>query len=146
MHLWNQLFWAGVLTILCLLVHGLGIVVITRLLRLEEKRLRSTELGLSAFLLLTGLALCVFLLHAIEISIFAAFYVAAGILPELDDALYFSASSFSTLGTVDLLPQTWRLVGAIEGVTGFLLLGWSTAFFVTDMNLLLRDKRGRTDR
>ena len=142
MHLWLQLFWAGVLTILCLLVHGFGIVVITRLLRLEEQRLRSKELGMGAFLLLTGLALCVFLLHAAEIAIFAAFYVAAGILPRLGDALYFSASAYSTLGTVDLaLPDTWRLVGAIEGVAGFLLLGWSTAFFVTDMNMLLRGKR-----
>jgi hypothetical protein len=142
MHLWIQLFWAAVLTILCLLVHGFGIVVITRVLRLEEKRLRDKELGLGAFLLLTGLAVCVFLLHATEIAIFAAFYAVAGILPEFEDALYFSASSYSTLGTVDLvLPDAWRLVGAIEGVAGFLLLGWSTAFFITDMNMLLRRKR-----
>ena len=142
MHLWLQLFWAGVLTILCLLVHGFGIVVITRLLRLEEQRLRHPETGTSVFLLLTGLALCVFLLHAVEIALFAAFYAAAGILPGIDDALYFSASAYSTLGTIDLaLPDAWRLVGAIEGVAGFLLLGWSTAFFVTDMNLLLRGKR-----
>ncbi|MET0374789.1 MAG: two pore domain potassium channel family protein, partial [Rhizorhabdus sp.] len=116
MHLWLQLFWAGALTVLCLLVHGFGIVVISRLLRLEEQRLRSAELGLGAFLLLTGLALCVFLLHAVEIAIFAAFY-SAEILPKLEDALYFSASAYSTLGTADLvLPEGWRLVGAIEGV------------------------------
>ena len=30
------------------------------------------------------------------------------------------------------------LVGAIEGLVGFLLIGWSTAVFVTDMNKLLR--------
>jgi hypothetical protein len=139
MQLGWQLAWAGGLTVLCLLVHGLGIVAITRLLRLEEKRLASKEVGLGAFLLLSGLALCVFLLHAAEIAIFATFYVAAGVLPVLGDALYFSASSFSTLGTGDLvLPPPWRLVGAIEGVAGFLLLGWSTAFFITDMNLLLR--------
>jgi voltage-gated potassium channel len=142
MHIWAQLLWAGVLTVLCLLVHGFGIVAITRLLRLEEQRLRKKNLGMGAFLLLTGLALCVFLLHAAEIAIFAAFYVAADVLPGFDDALYFSAASYSTLGTTDLaLPDGWRLVGAIEGVAGFLLLGWSTAFFVTDMNILLRDKR-----
>jgi hypothetical protein len=141
-HLWLQLFWSGVLTILCLLVHGLGIIGIARILRLEEQRLRNQRLGSGALLLLTALALCVFLLHAVEITMFAAFYVASEILPRLDDALYFSASAYSTLGTVDLaLPTAWRLVGAIEGVAGFLLLGWSTAFFVTDMNLLLRGKR-----
>jgi hypothetical protein len=140
-HLWEQLVWAGALTILSLLVHGLGIVGITRALRLEEQRLKRKRVGGGAFLLLTGVALCVFLLHAVEIAIFAAFYVMGGILPGFDDALYFSASAYSTLGTVDLaLPDDWRLVGAIEGVAGFLLLGWSTAFFVTDMNLLLRGK------
>jgi hypothetical protein len=142
MHVWLQLFWAGVLTILCLLVHGFGIVLITRLLRLEEQRLRHKKVGTSAFLLLSGLALCVFLLHATEIAIFATFYAASGILPHLDDALYVSASAYSTLGAVEPgLPKAWRLIGAIEGVAGFLLLGWSTAFFVTDMNLLLRGKR-----
>jgi hypothetical protein len=139
MQLGLQLTWAGVLTVLCLLLHGLGIVAITRLLRLEGQRLESKEVGLGAFLLLSGVALCVFLLHAVEIGIFAAFYVAAGVLSGLGEALYFSASSFSTLGTGDVvLPEAWRLVGATEGVAGFLLLGWSTAFFITDMNLLLR--------
>jgi hypothetical protein len=136
-----QLFWAGMLTILCLLVHGLGIVVVARLFRLEEQRLREKRLGLGAFLMLTGVALSVFVLHAVEIAIFAAFYRAADILPSAEQALFFSASAYSTLGTVELeVPDAWRLLGAIEGVAGFLLLGWSTAFFVTDMNLLLRGK------
>ena len=136
-----QLFWAGVLTILCLLVHGLGIVGIARLLRLEEQRLRTHKLGLGAFLLLTGLGLCVFLLHMVEIGIFAGFFLVASDIPRVDEALYISAASYSTLGTsATALPPDWALVGAIEGVAGFLLLGWSAAFFVTDMNLLLRQK------
>lgn len=32
----------------------------------------------------------------------------------------------------------WRLVSAIEGVNGILLLGWSTAFFVTVVARLRR--------
>jgi hypothetical protein len=141
MALWIPLFWAGVLTILCLLVHGLGIVAIARLLKLEEQRLRNAEVGVSAFVLLTGLGICVFLLHMVEIGIFAGFFVGAGIVPRLEEALYISAASYSTLGTsATALPADWALVGAIEGVAGFLLLGWSAAFFVTDMNLLLRQK------
>jgi len=140
-NLWLQLFWGGTLTIACLVLHGMGIVAISRLLRLEEERLKRQAVGLGAFLLLTGVALGVFLLHAVEIGVFAGFYMAAGIMPVADEAIYFSASAYSTLGTVELdLPDTWRLVGAIEGVAGFLLLGWSTAFFVVDMNLLLRQR------
>ncbi len=143
MHLGTQLLWGGALTTGALLVHGLGFVAITRGLRLEEARLRKQPLGLAAFALLVGVALGVFVLHALEIGLFAGFYLALGALPNIDDALYFSASAYSTLGAPELaLPEQWRLIGAIEGVAGFLLLGWSTAFFVTDMNLLLRDDRG----
>ena len=33
----------------------------------------------------------------------------------------------------------WRLVSAIEGINGIILIGWSTAFFVT---LIARMRRG----
>ena len=80
-----------------------------------------------------------FMLHAAEIALFAYFYLAAGAIDTLEQALYFSASSYSTLGHPDIpFPDQWRLVGAIEGLAGFLLIGWSTAVFVTDMNKLLR--------
>ena len=52
-----------------------------------------------------------------------------------DDALYFSTATYTTLGTADLaLPSAWRLVGAIESANGIILLGWSTAFFVSVIN------------
>ena len=44
------------------------------------------------------------------------------------------------MGQSDLhFPEAWRLVGAIEGLIGFLLIGWSTAVFITDMNKVLRE-------
>jgi len=55
------------------------------------------------------------------------------------DALYFSAMTYGTLGyNDDLLHPAWRLVAAIEGINGLLLIGWSTAFFVTVMGRLIR--------
>ena len=32
-----------------------------------------------------------------------------------------------------LMAREWRLLGAIEGVAGAILLGWSIAFFVSVM-------------
>ena len=92
-----------------------------------------------AFGLLTSMALAMFMIHALEIWIYAAFYLAVGAIGELETALYFSASAYTTLGHPDVaFPIEWRLVGAFEGLTGFLLIGWSIAVFVTDMNKLLR--------
>lgn len=130
----------GVLLVIVMtLVHGLGVVGITRLLRLEDSTLKAHRLDGRAFGLLTSMALSLFALHAVEIALFAAFYLGVGALRSVEEALYFSASSYATLGHANLdFPDRWRLVGALEGLVGFLLLGWSTAVFVTDMNKLLR--------
>ena len=32
----------------------------------------------------------------------------------------------------------WRIVGAFEGLVGFLMIGWSAAVFVSDMEKVLR--------
>ena len=139
MNLGTQLLAATGLIVLMALVHGIGILGITRLLNLEAEALRSRQLGIGSFGLLVSMTICLFGLHIFEIAIFALFYLAVGALQGIEEALFYSASSYSTLGqTVEGFAPRWRLVGAIEGVVGFLLLGWSTAVFVADMNKLLR--------
>lgn len=139
MHLGTQLFTSVMLVILMTLVHGLGVVGTTKLLRLEDASLKAHRLDYRAFGLLTSMALALFALHALEITLFAAFYLMVGAVTTVEQGLYFSASAYATLGHPDInFPDRWRLVGAIEGLVGFLLLGWSTAVFVTDMNKLLR--------
>ena len=56
---------------------------------------------------------------------------------DLQSALYFSAVTYTTTGYGDLvLPPDWRLVGAVEAVTGILMCGWSTGFFFAIVNRL----------
>ena len=139
MQLGTQLISAALLIVLMTLVHGVGIVAITKLLQLEDERLQAYELGLSAFSLMVTMALCLFGLHILEIGLFAAFYLLVSAVQTAEEALFFSASAYATIGhTRDLLTEQWRVVGAIEGLVGFVLIGWSTAVFVTDMNKLLR--------
>ena len=50
---------------------------------------------------------------------------------EPSDALFFSTLSFSTLGAEEIsAARDWQLFGSIEGVNGFLLIGWSTAYLI----------------
>jgi hypothetical protein len=73
-----------------------------------------------------------FLIHTVEIWTWAGAYLALGTLPNFTDALYFSTVTFSTLGYGDIvLAPEFRLFGALEGVSGFLLIGWSTAYLVS---------------
>src|SRR6476646_10897780 len=91
----------------------------------DRRSVRQDVLGI--VIAATGL----FALHGLEIWAYAALYYECGALPDFETALYFSTSTYTTIGYGDvLLTRPWRLVGAIEGANGIILLGWSTAFFV----------------
>ena len=139
MQLGTQIASAYALVILMTLVHAFGVVLITKLLKLDDESLRAHRLDIRAYGLLISMALSLFALHTLEIGLFALFYIGVGAIQDLEPALYFSTSAYATLGHPDIdFPDKWRLVGAVEGLAGFLLIGWSTAVFVTDMNKLLR--------
>ena len=68
-------------------------------------------------------------LHITETTLWAAFYHTSALFKDFETSLYFSLTSYTTIGYGDvLLPQKWRLLGAVEGVSGVLLCGISTAF------------------
>lgn len=140
MNLGPQLAAAAGMMVLMTLVHAVGVVLITKMFGLERPSDGAHRLDLAAFALLTSIGLSIFALHTIEIGLFALFYMAIGAIPNPEQALFFSASAYTTLGQPEVsFPVAWRLVGAIEGLVGFILIGWSTAVFITDMNKLLRD-------
>ena len=70
------------------------------------------------------------LLHLAEIIVWGLFYWWQKCLPDAESSFYFSAVTYTTVGYGDLvLPQEWRLVGAVEGLTGILMCGLSTGLF-----------------
>ena len=69
--------------------------------------------------------------HSIEIWIWAIFYFFVDAIPDFGDALYFSAITFATIGYSDeLLSEEFRQFAGMEGLAGFVLIGWSTAYLV----------------
>ncbi len=67
----------------------------------------------------------------LEMWMWALFFMATGepAVNTIESALYFSASTFTTLGLGDIvLGHQWRLLGSFEATNGLLLFGWSTAF------------------
>jgi hypothetical protein len=82
--------------------------------------------------------LLLFLLHFLEIFVFAAFYKAVGAMRSMEEALYYSASCYATLGASTVgFSEEWRLVGALEALIGFILIGWSTAFMVRTLRRII---------
>jgi hypothetical protein len=123
------------MTIVVVIVHLTGLLLLLRFLRRNAHSAFKDE-GLRNLLrqgsLMVAVALGVFLLHAVEIWLYALVYLFIGAFSDFPTALYFSASAFSTLGIGDVVPgMEWRLFGAIEGVTGLILIGWSSAFLLS---------------
>lgn len=94
--------------------------------------------------ILTFAVLGTFCAHIVQIWIWAIFYMYIGELPDLEEALYFSTSTFTTVGYGDvLLGKDWRLVSSFQAANGFVLFGWSTAFIFEVMSKLYE---GESDR
>src|SRR5207249_4453585 len=70
-------------------------------------------------------------IHLLEIGIWALFFWWQNCMPDIVTSFYFSGVTYITVGYGDLiLPKEWRLFGPLEGLTGILMCGLSTAFYV----------------
>lgn len=137
-----QLFASTVLVAFTALLHLASLAGLIALLQAHGKRVRTPHVRLNQALLVLIAVFALIALHGIEIWLYAAVYTLVGEFPAFEDALYFSTSTYATIGYGDLvLSPAWRIVGAIEGVNGIILLGWSTAFFVSIVGQLAELER-----
>ncbi len=121
---------------LCVVIHATGVISAVRWLRYQPGVAR--HFLLSAWLFIR-LASWIVLLHLVEITTWAMLYVWTAAMADMQSALYYSAVTYTTTGYGDVvLPEAWRLVGAIEALTGILMCGWSTGFFFAIVSRLLR--------
>lgn len=137
MSLTTQLLIATGAVAATVLVHLTGLAALLAILRRHR---HATRMVVALFV--NGMAILfaafgLFALHAIEIWLWAALYRLLGIVPNLEEALYFSTSTYVTIGYGDVvLPVGQRILGVIEGANGIILIGWSTAFFFSIVDRL----------
>ena len=129
-----ELTLATFMVVLTVVVHALGLYSVARLLRLEEREEAAAHvhpLSARGFATTLGVILALFGLHGLEIWLYAFLYHAIGAVQGLREAVYFSTVTYGAIGYDDAaMAEEWRLVSAIEGINGIILIGWSTAFFV----------------
>tara|TARA_A100001391_G_scaffold82249_1_gene53672 strand:- start:161 stop:646 length:486 start_codon:yes stop_codon:yes gene_type:complete len=144
----QQLLIGAAMIAVCVIIHGMGLFTIQRILsgeRMTERfeRLRPLSVTGAVFTLIAVFA--IIFIHFVEIWLFAFLYDYLGALHSFSEALYFSTISYATIGYSDAsIHDEWRMVAALEGVVGIILLGWSTAFFVRILGRLEgEDGKGR---
>ncbi len=132
-----DLFIGTVLICVTVTIHAIFLDV---LIRWIEKTYNSARLLFKSHWkipLLVSAVLGVFVAHIIQIWLWAIFYLLAGAIDTLEASLYFSTSTFTTVGFGDIvLNEQWRLVSAFQSANGFILFGWSTAFIFEIMSRL----------
>ncbi|HEX8840955.1 MAG TPA: potassium channel family protein [Sphingomicrobium sp.] len=125
-----QLTLATAMVIATAMTHLLGLAILTRILRSHSRMFR--RLRIMPLTLLLAATVGIIGIHTVEIWLYAALYLGLGALRHFEEALYFSTVTYASIGYGDvLLPHQWRILGAIEGAAGIIMLGWSTAYLVS---------------
>ena len=113
------------------IVHTMGLMALARWMPWAVRwfRLHRHSFGKTVAMVTTVLG--IFLVHAIEVWIWAFAYLMTGVASGLEGAVYFSTVTFSTLGYGDITPPPgWRVFAALEAMNGFILIGWSIAYLI----------------
>lgn len=85
-------------------------------------------------LLLVGVSVWVLGLITVSVWMWAIMFKGVGALHSLEEAVYFSLVSYTTLGFGDvILPKEWRILSGMAGANGFLNFGLLTALMVEAM-------------
>jgi hypothetical protein len=131
----SKLLIAWSLMALCVAIHAGGVAAALRWFQRQPDTAPRFWPWTWLFVRVAG---WIVLLHLIEITVWALFFVWKEAMVDLPSALYFSAVTYTTTGYGDLLlPKGWWLMGGVEALTGILMCGWSTGFFFAVVNRVM---------
>ena len=135
------------MVILTTVIQGIFTITGIEMLRrtVTRKAIRS---DFGSTLLLSYFVLWLFVATVLEVWAWAMLYLLIGAVGSTEEALYFSTTTFTTLGFGDLtLDEQWRLLSSFEGANGLLMFGWSTALiFAAVQKVYGYDRRFSKDR
>lgn len=134
----DQFLWAILLTSATVALHTAYSFYLIRAVRHQRIR-RLPHIGdhPHRLFLLVQSVVVLLLLHCVETTLWALYYMHDKGLPDFATSLYFSMISYATIGYGDVvLPARMRLVGAIEGMVGTMMAGWSVALIVAVLQSL----------
>ena len=109
----SQLVIGAILIIITVVIHA---IAFDRLMQLLERYAPTVFKKFPKFWkipMLTMTVLGIFIAHIVQIWLWAIFYLVVNALPNFEEALYFSTSTFTTVGFGDIvLQEKWRLLSS----------------------------------
>nr|WP_244624964.1 potassium channel family protein [Rhizobium daejeonense] len=115
---------------LTVIIHTFGLMAVTHAMSWVTAHMR-LHARRSRILAMNTVVLGIFAVLTTEVWLWALTFHEIGFFNDFTTSLYFSTVTFSTIGYGDVFPHPeWRMLAGLEGVNGFLLIGWSTAYLV----------------
>ena len=145
--MWSQIFLGSFLVLVTTVAHmfatAAALIMLKDVGRLLHMNKAST---LQRALLVAGLVVCMFLVSLLDAVLWAHAYLGVGAIEQLEEALYFSMVTFTTLGYGDVtLPNDWRLLASFEAANGIIMFGWTTALVAAVIQRLAPERPGGDD-
>ena len=126
--MFTELILAFGMVAVCVIIHVAGLMMLAEQLTkwVRPRSGDSIVRDIGSLIVVFGV---IVVLHLMETGVWAVFYQSWQLFPNFETSLYFSLTTYTAIGFGDVvLPDKWRLLGGVEGISGLLLCGLSTAF------------------
>jgi len=121
----------ALLMVMTTAIHTIGMMMALQLIKRQEGAQKSRWLRKTNIHLVSVIVLMMFFVSLAEVLIWACTYLALRASEGLEQAVYFSMVTFTTLGYGDvLLDERWRLLASFEAANGIIMFGWTTAIVI----------------
>ncbi|MEO1040415.1 MAG: potassium channel family protein [Pseudomonadota bacterium] len=128
---------SAALVVVTCAIQIVGLAILIWVMRFRDGRRGTTPNFLRQMGVILVVVTGLFLVHTVQVWIYAVAYLALNEFETFETALYFSTSSFTTVGYGEIYMESrWRIVSAIQSANGFLVLGWSTVFLISAISRL----------
>ncbi len=125
----GQILIGSTMIALTVVIHTAGIIGLIVCFKAFSSRIVGSWKYTATTIILVITIVGIFIVHTVEIWIWAVLYRWLGEFESMERALYFSTVTFTTLGYGDItLQERWQLLSSFEAANGIILFGVSTAF------------------
>ena len=138
--IWLEILIGSILIVITIVIHGTATRYVIHLVNKQSDpqnkfHKHPKEYWVSAMVLL------LFVASLVESFIWAICYMVINAMQTIEQAMYFSLVTYTTLGYGDLtLSKSWRLLSSFEAANGIIIFGWSTAIVMAVVQKLYFNK------
>jgi hypothetical protein len=135
-----NVFIAVLLLVTTTAIHAGAMLLALRIAQVAKKR------NMTGFRVLrvSCIVLLMFVTSVMEVLVWAVAYLKLNAIEGLEQAVYFSMVTFTTLGYGDvLLDERWRLLASFEAANGIIMFGWTTAIVMAVVHRIFIAEKGK---